>query len=383
MKKIIILGGSHRDIPLIKASQELGYFVITIGSKGHYLGHKYADKKYLVDFNNTPKVKEIFASEGASFFLPGSGEESYMRALEISNELGIGNFDKNEVAHLIHNKWSFKKFCLKNKIYTPNGLIYKDGLDLSKLEFPLIIKPFNLSGGRGVKVVKNTNELISAIKNSKKFSPDLFLEEFIEGRLIAYSVIIRKKQVAYSFIASDNTFINKYLITTAYKLEIPSELEKVMRNQVNKISHSLGLVDGMFHLQIIIKNNNPYLIDVTRRIPGDFFPNLIELSDGLSYSKAVVLSYLGHDFSRELKHYKRSKFVIRHCVMAEKNGIFSHIKIDQEIEKSIVFRFDIINENSQITNYMNEQIAIFLFSFDQEREDLCLKINHLVKAIII
>ena len=41
MKKVLILGGSHRDIPLIKASQELGYFVITLGDRDYYMGHEY------------------------------------------------------------------------------------------------------------------------------------------------------------------------------------------------------------------------------------------------------------------------------------------------------------------------------------------------------
>jgi len=38
-KRILILGGSHRDIPLIKASQQLGYLVITLGDRDYYLGH--------------------------------------------------------------------------------------------------------------------------------------------------------------------------------------------------------------------------------------------------------------------------------------------------------------------------------------------------------
>ena len=51
MKKILILGGSHRDIPLIKASQDLGYFVITLGNKDYYLGHNYSNKAYKINFN--------------------------------------------------------------------------------------------------------------------------------------------------------------------------------------------------------------------------------------------------------------------------------------------------------------------------------------------
>jgi hypothetical protein len=59
MKKILILGGSHRDIPLIKASQDLGYFVITLGNKDYYLGHNYSNKAYKINFNDLNMVKKI------------------------------------------------------------------------------------------------------------------------------------------------------------------------------------------------------------------------------------------------------------------------------------------------------------------------------------
>ena len=62
MKKILILGGSHRDIPLIEASQELGFFVITLGDRDYYLGHDYSDKYYLVNYNDLAKVKEIISN---------------------------------------------------------------------------------------------------------------------------------------------------------------------------------------------------------------------------------------------------------------------------------------------------------------------------------
>ena len=63
MKKILILGGSHRDIPLIKASQDLGYFVITLGNKDYYLGHNYSNKAYKINFNDLNMVKKIIEDE--------------------------------------------------------------------------------------------------------------------------------------------------------------------------------------------------------------------------------------------------------------------------------------------------------------------------------
>ena len=187
MKKILILGGSHRDIPLIKAAQELGFFVITLGACSYYLGHKYADKKYLIDFNDLQTIKKIYFEEKITYIIPGCGEESYINTVILTHQLKIGNFDTIKTAQLVHNKWRFKEFCLKNGVSTPQGF-HINKMTKSSINFPLIVKPTTLSGGRGVQIVKTEQELDSAIKEAQNYSDEIFIEEFIEGKLIAYSI---------------------------------------------------------------------------------------------------------------------------------------------------------------------------------------------------
>ena len=130
MKKILILGGSHRDIPLIKASQDLGYFVITLGDRDSYIGHEYSNTSYKVNFNDLDNVKKIIKAENVDFLLPGSGEKPYLNTVELSSHLGIGNFDVPEIAKLVHNKWLFKKFCLaklSNKTVSFFTLLFRFG----------------------------------------------------------------------------------------------------------------------------------------------------------------------------------------------------------------------------------------------------------------
>ena len=235
MKKILILGGSHRDIPLIEASQELGYFVITLGNRDYYLGHDYSDKSYKVNFNDLAKVKEIIKSERVDYLLPGSGEESYLNTVQLAQELGIGNFDTLETARLVHNKWKFKEFCLENSISTPSGFYYTDDLNLNNIEFPITIKPTNLSGGRGVDVVYDFKNLKESLAKSREVSDEIFLEEFVDGELIAYSVVIKNRKIAYGFTGRDDTYKNKYLITSAYPIQLKAVTQNKLQSDVEKI----------------------------------------------------------------------------------------------------------------------------------------------------
>ena len=369
-KKILLLGGSHRDIPLIKAAQELGYFVITLGAKDYYKGHRYSDQYFLIDFNDLEKVKQIIKDKQIDYLLPGCGEESYLNTVKLSQELNIGNFDDLEVAKLVHNKWQFKQFCLKNNVCTPNGFYYKKEQDISKLNFPIVVKPTNLSGGRGVDIVQNQEQLNTSIKDALKVSNDIFLEEYIQGRLIAYSVFIQNQKIVYAFSGADDTYLNPYLITTAYPIKLDTKVEQRLIKDINTIAQKLNFVDGMFHLQIIIKDNLPYIIDVTRRIPGDFYPYLIEKSDEVQYSKAVVKAYIGDTITDEFKN-KANNFIIRHVVMPERNGVYQGLVIDDKIQNNIIFRFDLISNGYKIINYLNTQITIlFIKSLNIYKNDI-------------
>lgn len=383
MKKILLLGGSHRDIPLIKASQKLGYFVITLGDRDYYLGHQYSDKSYKINFNDLEKVKKIALDERIDYLLPGCGEESYLNTVQLSHELNIGNFDTLETAKLVHNKWKFKDFCLKNTISTPNGIFYKDQNNLKNLQFPIVVKPTNLSGGRGVEIVNDTNELQKSLTSAQKFSDEIFLEEFIDGKLIAYSIFLKNQKIIYGFVGEDKTYLNPYLIASAYPTKIEDIVLKKLKEDIEKLAQMLHLVDGMFHLQILIKDQKPYIIDVTRRIPGDLYPYLIEYCDDVEYSKAVVNAYTTGIITNEFdSKVEKQSFSIRHCVMPSSNGIYKEIHIDESLRNKIIYTFDLMGKGSIVTDFLHTQLAIVFIKLDYADTSILENINSLIKPVI-
>lgn len=377
MKKILILGGSHRDIPLIKASQKLGYFVITLGDRDYYLGHNYSDKSYKISFNDLDAVRKIIKDEQITYLLPGSGEESYLNTVQLAYEFGIGNFDTLETARLVHNKWKFKEFCFQNNISTPKGFFYNPtSNEKIDLPFPIVVKPTNLSGGRGVEVVYDDITLQDALKNASHLSSEIFLEEFIDGKLIAYSIFLQNQKIIYGFTGEDKTYLNPYLIATAYPITLSDETLNKLKDDIEKLAKLLNLVDGMFHLQVLIKNNIPYIIDVTRRIPGDLYPYLIEYSDGVKYSQAVVKAYTTGIIHNEFQSkFENQNFVIRHCVMPDKNGIYKNLIIDEILKDKIIYSFDLVKKDYLVEDFLHTQLAIIFILLDEKK---ILHINHLL-----
>ena len=254
---------------------------------------------------------------------------------------------------------------------------------MDNINFPITIKPTNLSGGRGVDVAYDLTSLKESLKKSREVSDEIFLEDFIDGDLIAYSVVIKNQKIIYGFTGRDDTYKNKYLITSAYPVQLKTVTQNKLQGDVEKISELLSLVDGMFHLQIIIRDEVPYIIDVTRRIPGDFYPYLMEYCDNVEYSKAVVKSYIGKSLKNELVVTKRQKFVIRHCVMCDKNGFFKEIRIDETLKNNVIFRVDLIEKNTEIKDFITTQIAIIFVQLLKEDKQVVNNINNLIYPIVV
>jgi biotin carboxylase len=368
--KVLLLGGSHRDIPLIETLKKKGFFVITLANASYYIGHKFANKYYNIDFNDLKSVKEIIKKEKVDYLIAGCGEESFYNSALLANEFSLGEYDDKKIVEIIHNKWKFKEFCLKNSIPTPKG-----SNDYKELEFPIIIKPQNLSGGKGVSVVYNEKELKNAINIAKKFSNNLVFEEFIDAEIIAYSAILKNQKVVYNFVAKDIAYLNPYLISTAHSYEIDKNIKNSIKKDIEKIAKILMLKNGPFHAQILLKNNKYYFMDVTRRIAGDLFPYLIEYADNVNYSEMVINSYIGMDFE---VNKGDKKYAIRHCVMPKKNGVYEGIecKVDYKL------RLDLMTKGEIIKDYTKVHTAIFILVFNKYTEmlNVASKINDLIYA---
>ncbi|RKQ64032.1 ATP-grasp domain-containing protein [Thermovibrio guaymasensis] len=389
MKKALILGGSHRDIPLIMAAKKLGYFVITLGNRDYYVGHMFSDKSYKIDFNDLDKVSAIVMDEKVDVLIPGCGEKALINTIILGKKHKIGNFDSLNVINIIHNKWNFKKFCLTNNILVPKGVKVSsiEEIDAINISFPCIVKPLCLSGGRGVSVAKDRNALKKAIKLAQETSQEkeVLVEEFIDGKLIAYSVFVKDHDIAFDFVAKDDVYLNKFLITTAYPIKINNSSLGILRENVKKIIQLLGLKDGPFHLQVILKNNIPYIIDVSRRIPGDLFPYLIEFSTGIKYSEATVKAFIGDRIEYSLLVASRKRFVVRHCLMASRNGVLKEIFVDSSLKRKIIYKIQLMNIGTEIKDYLRNQVGIYFFDFESEKEmiEVVQRINELVFPVVV
>jgi len=210
--------------------------------------------------------------------------------VDILTKHKIKVFGPNKYAAKLEGSKAFmKSICKKNKIPTAQFKICKNKQDVSDFlknsNFPLVVKADGLAAGKGVTICKNKKQILSVsneifkgkFKNSKK----LVLEEFLEGEEASYFLIVDKKNFKFFGSAQDHKRVGEKDIgpnTGGMGAYSPAPIitkkleEKIIKKIVNPTLLALKKkkkpYTGFLYVGLMIKNNEPYLIEYNVRM-GD------------------------------------------------------------------------------------------------------------------
>ena len=378
---VLITGGSHAEIPLINALHSLGYYVISTGMNTDGLGHRQADLYIPADYSDKDVVLNLARENNVKGIISGCNDFAYLSTSYACQVLGIGGHDKVQTAEQIHHKNKFRSVLKRNNLPCPNFQLCSTKEDIdkakNKLKLPLLVKPTDLTGGKGIAVCYDWNQVFGQFDAACAATrqPFVLLEEMIEGSNHGVSVLLKQKKVCFSFFDNEEYYLNPYLVSGAYS---PSDLTEETKEEINRqievIANDLLLCDGLFHCQCIVNASGiPYLIDPCRRAPGDLYIKLVSFASGINYPLAIVKSELGLSFDDELNYKKKNRNIARECLMADRNGIFKTIQIADDYKDHIFDQMLWGKPGDLIDDYLKYKAGIVFFdypSFEELREKM-------------
>ena len=302
-KKILIVGISDYLAPIIKIlkKKKIEHYFVGI----HRFSTKF-EKKNIININYKKKkgLIEIAKKIGITNIIPDCNDVSYLTASYLANKLNIPGYERFAISKLLLNKKLFYDFCLKNKIKIPKFHYCKNTELLNKkVKFPILVKPEESYSGIGIIKINNKNELKKINCKNK-----LLFSEFIKGKLYSHSCFIESNKIKNSY------FVREYCLNYPYTVDFSkteklqtNKLQKKVINEVNKIIKLLNIKSGLIHTQYIINKKKIYLIEVTRRLPGDFYSELIKLSFGNNnYINNYVNNFIMQKFSMKNDYFQKS-----------------------------------------------------------------------------
>lgn len=352
MKKLLILGGSRYIIPAIKAAHELGVYVITCDYLPDNIGHKYSDEYHnvsIIDKEAVLRLARDLKVNGIISFATDPGVET---AAYVAEKLGLPT-SPYESVHILQNKDLFRKFLKDNGFSVPlfRGFnsIERAEREISDFCMPVIVKPVDSAGSKGVTRVDCVEDLREAVECALSYSHSnrFIIEEFIQQK--GYSsdtdcFSIDDELVFASFCCQyfDANAVNPYTpCGYTWPSDMPKEAQSELRNELQRLIRLLHMGSTIYNVECRLGTNGKvYLMEVSPRAGGNRLSEVLRYACGQDLIANNIKAALGMSMG-VLNDPQYNGYWAEVIVHGEKDGIFKEVWIDPVIEEKYVVEKDI------------------------------------------
>lgn len=368
-KRVLITGGGHAELPLIASAQALGYYVISTGNNYNGPGHIASDAYVPGDFSDKEFVLSLARDLEVCGIISGCNDFAYLSTAYACEKLGLPGHDPYYVSCQVHHKNEFRDAMEAAGIRTPKRTRCEGAEDVEKaielLGIPLVIKPVDLTGGKGVVVCRTSEQAKSAFLEAIKVTREKFViaEEFIDGTNHGATCLIKNGKIVFHMEDREQYGTNKYLVAGAATPSLLSEdvISELLR-QIETVALHLKLCDGLFHVQFIVDEKGPVLIDPCRRTPGDLYILLAYYTTGVDYAMQIVKAELSLGIE---DHYDMEENIIaRECILPDKAGVIKNIIIDDEIKAHMASSYVWAEVGDVVEDAMKYRGGIIVTQYD-------------------
>ena len=332
MARTLLLDTNIAAAPLLQCLIEAGHEVYIAGgnpddalarSYGNYIRH---------DYSNSVTTLDLIERLGIEFLIPGCNDRSYQTCAEITDLRAFPGIDSAENTRIINNKAAFRTWAQANRLPVPTVLKRSD----IRANRPVIVKPEEAYSGRGATVLRSpTPEALAeaeALACAASQSGKCLIEDFVEGQLFSHTAFADQNGVLVDFIVEEHGSASPLAVDTSHLVtDFPAAPLASIRKVVLFMFKALGLPPGLMHTQFILGADDIYIIEMTRRCPGDLYSVLIQASTGLNYAENYVRPFLGEAFNFKYRE-PASGLILRHTISTIDPIVFGTLRFRRPLD---------------------------------------------------
>lgn len=331
-KKVLIFGVGPLQKSIINRAKLMGLFTMGIDPAKDATCKDEVDAFEVVggqDYEGTCAVVEKY---GIDAIVTAATDKPLVMMARIAEKYGFP-FYSVETARWSTDKFQMKQRFMEGGVPCAKGRLVKTVAEVEDFEYPVIIKPRDNSGSRGVKLCRSKEELSASMNEAFEVSKldTILVEEFIEGP--EYSI----ESLHYDGKGEVIQFTEKKTTEFPYNVElghiqpanISKENQEKIREIVAKIGKALHFENCPSHTELKINERGIYVIETSPRLGGDYITStLTPLSTGINVEDQLLHIALGDkieiepkqvqysgvrffafDEGREIKHVPDAEFV--------------------------------------------------------------------------
>ncbi|WP_218973203.1 ATP-grasp domain-containing protein [Halalkalibacterium halodurans] len=299
-KKLLILGGSRISCEIVKKAKDMGIYTLVTDwySEERSPAKKLADKAFMTSTADVSAVVDLIKKENVDGVITGFTDSTLAYYAQICQQAGLPCYGTKEQFETLTNKRVYKKLCRDFGVPVIDEYFINENIDtadLKGIKYPVLVKPADNSGGRGISICNNEQELITAYKKALSFSEskEILIERYITGKEVTAFYILQDGNTYLTAMANRHIKHNQSdTIALPVAYTFPSkhliEYQKNIEPNVKKMFESLNMKNGMVFMQCIVKEDQCLVYDIGYRLTGTLEYKLLDAVCGYNPLEMLI-----------------------------------------------------------------------------------------------
>ena len=349
-KKLMLLGGLRYLLPVIEAAHRHGIHVITVDYLPGNIAHKYSDEYHNVSIIDKEAVLALARELQIDGIMSFAVDPGVVAAAYTAEQMGLPFQCSYEAACILQDKSRFRQFLADNGFNVPNARGYSeagDALnDIDYFNWPVIVKPVDSAGSKGVTRVDDPAQLPAAIAHALDCSPSrhFIIEDFLEKE--GYSSDTDSFSVDGDLVFC--TFNNQYFDADAENEYTPAayswpsslsqDVQDELRSELQRLVSLLDMKTGLYNIETrLCTNGKAYIMEVSPRAGGNRLIEMLKYVTGEDIVERATLAAVGEKFQPVNRGADQSRQSIVELILhANQPGAFVRLDIAPEVKPLII-----------------------------------------------
>ena len=347
-KKLMLLGGLRYLLPVIEEAHKLDIHVITVDYLPDNIAHKYSDEYHNVSIID----KEAVLSLGRKLEIDGimsfAVDPGVVTAAYVAENMGLPFQGPYESVRILQDKALFRRFLTENGFNVPKAKGYEnidDALnDVDFFNWPVIVKPVDSAGSKGVTRVDRPEDLAKAVEYalSESHSGNFIMEDFLEKEghssdTDSFTIDGRLVYCSFSDQRFDEKADNPYTPSAyGWPSTMPRKAQEELTAELQRLMTLLDMKTGIYNIETrLCKDGKPYIMEVSPRGGGNRLAEMLKYASRTPLIANAVKAAVGMpvDDMEMPRYYGHLAEVILH---SDKDGVFEKIEVSDDMKDLVV-----------------------------------------------
>lgn len=391
----MLLGGIHYLLPVIKTAHEQGYYVITADYLPDNIAHKYSDEYVNVSITDKEAVLKVAQDHQIDGIISFGVDPGVVAAAYVQEKMGLPSIGPYESVVILQNKDKFRAFLQEHGFTCPKSKGYStidEALaDTDWLTWPMIVKPTDSAGSKGVTRVDSINEYEAAVKSAfeKSIKGHIIVEQYLDkvgcsSDTDSFLQDGKWRFMSYNAQRFDADAANPYAPSAYTWPSTFPEHEAYLTSELQRLMDLLHMQTSVFNIETrIASDGKPYIMECTPRGGGNRLCEMLRYATGVDMITAQVRAAVG-DSVGEIEQKPYDGHWAEVILHAPKAGRFAGLEIASSLKAQVIEHDLWVKEGDRVEAFhgANDAIGTLVLRFDN-KEDMEYAITHQSKWLEI